>query len=82
MSWAAGPQSLDNRQWKRLLEINLTWQPPVCPISGQDILARGVAPGPQVGEILREFEAWWIANDFPNERSLLDNQLDKLLQRN
>ncbi len=82
MSWAASSQPLDNLHWKRLLDFNLGWQAPVCPFSGKDILARGVASGPQVGEILREFEAWWIANDFPSARSFLDDQLDKLLQRN
>ena len=82
MSWAASPQGLDNLAWNRLLNFNLGWQPPICPFSGKDIIARGVAPGPHVGEVLRKFEAWWIANDFPSERSVLDAQIDILLQRN
>ena len=82
LSWAASSQRPDSLQWKRLLNFNHRWQSPVCPISGKDIMARGVAPGPHVGEVLREFESWWITNDFPSERSLLDDQLGILLQRN
>jgi poly(A) polymerase len=41
--------------------------PPLLPFSGKDIVAAGVAPGPRVSEILKEFETAWIEADFPNE---------------
>jgi poly(A) polymerase len=36
---------------------------PVFPLKGRDILARGVAPGPAVGEMLAAVRAWWLDQD-------------------
>jgi poly(A) polymerase/tRNA nucleotidyltransferase (CCA-adding enzyme) len=33
---------------------------PVFPLHGRDLLAAGIAPGPAVGEILRELRALWL----------------------
>jgi poly(A) polymerase len=33
---------------------------PVFPLEGRDVLALGLAPGPRVGELLREVRAWWM----------------------
>ena len=38
------------------------------PVTGADVTAAGVAPGPMVGEVLREVEAWWIDQDFTSDR--------------
>jgi poly(A) polymerase len=35
------------------------------PLSGSAIIARGVAPGPQVARMLQEVERRWIAAGFP-----------------
>jgi poly(A) polymerase len=40
------------------------WRQPEFPVGGADVLGLGVAPGPQVGSLLAEVEAWWIAADF------------------
>ncbi|MDD3289079.1 MAG: hypothetical protein PHX43_08815, partial [Alphaproteobacteria bacterium] len=40
------------------------WVAPQFPVKGEDLVERGVAPGPQVGELLREIEAWWIEQNF------------------
>ncbi len=42
------------------------WQVPVLPIKGGDIVARGIAVGPQVAHILKAVEAAWVAEDFPD----------------
>ncbi len=41
------------------------WPIPVLPVRGADVLALGVAPGPEVGAVLEEIERWWVAADFP-----------------
>jgi poly(A) polymerase len=41
------------------------WQVPHLPIKGGDIVARGIAVGPEVARILKEVEAAWVAEDFP-----------------
>lgn len=34
------------------------------PVAGRDLLELGLERGPRVGEVLRQIEAWWIAEDF------------------
>ena len=51
------------------------WRRPVFPIGGKDVVAIGAEPGPAVGRLLREVEAWWIAEGFAPDR---DSCLDRL----
>lgn len=54
------------------------WAPPVFPLKGGAIVARGVAAGPEVARILRAVEGRWIAEEFPGEErvaELLEQQL-------
>lgn len=48
-----------------LARIARDWQPPRLPVSGTDVLALGLSPGPAVGAVLAAVEAWWIDRDFP-----------------
>ncbi|MBO9697285.1 MAG: CCA tRNA nucleotidyltransferase [Sphingopyxis sp.] len=41
------------------------WQLPELPLRGGDIVARGIAAGPEVARILKAVEAAWVAEDFP-----------------
>ncbi|MGB9151940.1 MAG: CCA tRNA nucleotidyltransferase, partial [Alphaproteobacteria bacterium] len=45
------------------------WENPVFPIKGEDIVKAGAPAGPQIGEILRAVEKWWIDKDFRPDRS-------------
>jgi poly(A) polymerase len=42
------------------------WTPPRLPLSGGDLVARGIARGPEVARTLRQIETQWIAEDFPD----------------
>ncbi len=42
------------------------WQPPIFPLKGGTIVARGVAAGPEVARILQAVERRWIAAGFPD----------------
>ncbi len=42
------------------------WTVPAMPIKGGDIVARGIAVGPDVARILKAVEAEWVAEDFPD----------------
>ena len=45
---------------------------PTFPVSGRDLQAAGLAPGPAMGQTLRSLEDWWIASDFkPTREELL-----------
>lgn len=41
------------------------WSPPVFPLKGGAIVARGVTAGPAVARILQAVEARWVAEGFP-----------------
>jgi poly(A) polymerase len=43
------------------------WSKPVFPITGGDLIAMGLKPGPIVAESLRAVETAWIEEQFPDE---------------
>ncbi len=53
------------------------WTIPRFPLKGGEIVARGIAAGPEVARVLRAVEAGWIAADFDDARvpALLDREL-------
>jgi poly(A) polymerase len=50
---------------------------PELPISGADLIARGVAAGRPVGRTLRAFKALWIRAGFPAEHETLTRLLEE-----
>lgn len=42
------------------------WSPPRLPISGGDLVARGIERGPEVARALRAIESRWLAENFPD----------------
>ncbi|MGV1752199.1 CCA tRNA nucleotidyltransferase [Agrobacterium sp. CG674] len=49
---------------------------PTFPLTGADVLAAGVAPGPKVGEILGLLEEKWIEFNFSLDRAALTARLE------
>lgn len=47
------------------------WEIPVLPLKGGEIVATGVAKGPDVARLLRSVETRWIAESFPNRDRVL-----------
>jgi poly(A) polymerase len=43
------------------------WTPPRFPISGGDIVARGVKAGPDVARLLKTIERQWVSEGFPDK---------------
>ena len=50
---------------------------PKLPVSGADLIARGVAAGRPVGQALRAFQALWIRAGFPKEPETLNRLLEQ-----
>ncbi len=75
LGWArSGDDS--NIDWRfQRLELPEQWDIPQLPVSGGDVVALGVPAGPRVGEILSRFETWWIGADFPDDESIINDQL-------
>ncbi len=74
-AWAASPQATHDARWQSALDVTASWPPPTLPITGQDVMALGVAGGPAVGKALAAVEAWWIESDFTAEREACLMQL-------
>ncbi len=80
LAWAASPRPAAAVQWRALAPMARGWRRPKPPLTGDDILAAGVPPGPLVGAILREVESWWIDNDFTDDRPALAERLKAVVQ--
>ena len=57
--------------FRRQLDVAVAWDRPVMPVQGRDLRDRGVEPGPEMGERLREIERRWIASGFTLTRDEL-----------
>ena len=71
MNWARGRGSLCDPRWQKLVDLPHRWPIPKFPVTGKDLLAIGVAPGPPMGKMLRKIEKHWIAQDFVPSRAQL-----------
>ena len=62
-----------------LLALARDWVMPVFPLTGHDVTALGIAPGPRVGALLDAVERWWEAADFAADRGQSLQHLKELL---
>ena len=53
---------------------------PTLPFRGADLIARGIAKGPQVSAILKQLEQDWIAADYTQDADQLAALLAKRTQ--
>lgn len=80
LAWAnAGPRAAV-AQWRALLPMADSWPRPSLPLTGEEVMAAGVAEGPMVGKVLAEVEAWWVDNDFPTDKLSLIERLKAVAQ--
>lgn len=57
-----------DRRYRNWLDEADAWQRPKLPVAGEDAQRLGVAPGPALGQALRQVEDAWIASDFTLDR--------------
>ncbi len=57
--------------YSRLLDFAVGWTKPVFPVTGAELLAQGMKPGPEVGKRLKELEDKWLNSDFKLTKSQL-----------
>ena len=55
----------------KLIDHAQTWQRPVFPLQGQDLIQTGMKPGPEMGEKLKALEKAWIESGFELDREEL-----------
>lgn len=62
----------------RWLAAARDWQPPVFPLDGQDAIALGVEPGPELGRLLAAAEDWWVEQGFAPDAAACRAKLQEL----
>jgi poly(A) polymerase len=80
LAWATSDRPAAAVQWRALLPLARSWTAPRFPLSGEEVMAAGVPKGPLVGEVMREVEAWWVDNDFPEDKLALIERLKAVAQ--
>lgn len=71
----------NEKEWRNLFALAETWTHKVFPVAGNDVLERGIARGPAVGEILRTIEMWWIDGGFTATRAACLAHLDQEIEK-
>jgi poly(A) polymerase len=80
LGWAATPRLATTTQWRALLPMAQGWPRPKFPLTGDEVIAAGVPPGPLVGQVMREVEDWWIDSDFIDDKLSLVERLKSVAQ--
>jgi poly(A) polymerase len=62
-AWAEAPARAEAA--RSLIAYAADWRAPKFPLGGAEALAAGAPRGREVGRLLREVEAWWVEQDFP-----------------
>jgi poly(A) polymerase len=58
--------------WAENYALASTWEQPVFPLTGHDLMAFGLKPGPELGRTLKRLEDIWIERGFtPTGEELL-----------
>jgi poly(A) polymerase len=63
-----------------LIRFTAGWVEPRFPLSGNDLQATGMLPGPEMGRILAELEDWWIAAEFIPDHDACKRRLKEMVQ--
>jgi poly(A) polymerase len=65
LAWARAGSTADPKPWRELALLPERWRPPKFPLKAADFIARGIAEGPVLGQVLTLAEDAWLAADFP-----------------
>ena len=68
----------DAAGYARLLKLARTWEKPLFPIKGSDLLAGGLLEGPELGKHLKALETAWIESGFQLSRDALLERAAKI----
>ena len=79
LAWAAEMHGESEPAWRAMLATAKEWEAPTFPVTGTDILERGIEAGPEVGELLRTVEDWWIEQELAPGRESTLERLDALI---
>ena len=76
---AESPEAADDPAWQAAARAVATLAVPVLPVSGSDLLDRGLAAGPRVGAVLKDVQARWIRAGFAADPATIHRLLDEAI---
>ena len=68
-------------RWRELATLPERWSAPKFPLKAADFVARGIAEGPVLGQVLALAEDAWLAADFPLDQPALKAIADQAVAR-
>ena len=81
LAWAHSGASQDTAYWREFATLPQRWSAPKFPLKAADFIARGMAEGPALGQVLALAEDAWLAADFPCEATALAAIADQAVAR-
>ena len=81
LAWARAGSDADSTPWRELATLPERWSAPKFPLKAADFIARGIAEGPALGQVLALAEDAWLAADFPLDQRALKTIADQAVAR-
>jgi poly(A) polymerase len=83
LAWARAGEgtAADSERWRELATLPERWSAPKFPLKAADFVARGIAEGPLLGQVLASAEDAWLAADFPLDQPALKAIADQTVTR-
>jgi poly(A) polymerase len=81
LAWARAGGVADSASWRELASLPERWSAPKFPLKAADFVARGIAEGPALGQVLALAEDGWLAANFPLDEAALKAIADQTVTR-
>ncbi len=81
LAWARAGAGSNSAHWRELATLPQRWSAPKFPLKAADFIARGIAEGPALGQVLALAEDAWLAADFPLDEPALKAIADQTVTR-
>jgi len=81
LAWARSGGNTDAAAWRKLATLPAYWSAPKFPLKAADFIARGIAQGPRLGQVLALAEDAWLAANFPLDEPTLKAIADQTVAR-
>jgi poly(A) polymerase len=81
LAWARAGSDADPTPWRELALLPERWSAPKFPLKAADFIARGIAEGPLLGQLLTLAEDAWLAADFPIDDASIAAIADQAVAR-
>jgi len=81
LAWARSGGDDASTPWRELATLPERWRAPKFPLRAADFIARGIAEGPDLGQVLALAEDAWLAAEFPLDQAALKAIADQAATR-